>query len=344
MRVVFSDLHFGDPACSLSSRKVSRGLRTFLDELGGVDEMILAGDILDANISSLTRAIEGSGRSRWPRHQGLRGWLSHILSAGFDPGRIVYVPGNHDYVIWNQLATQRAFIEPLARGRRLTGNPLMQATFAEPFIRGVAPPAYRKRFVVSYPDHEFDLSGRRVLVTHGHYLDRAQSLFKNLSRIIEEEGGNERRAVRRFFIMTAQYQAVAHAVSYMRSSRTLVDRVHKNVSRLFDLAGKLRDKPLSAGIVAAMEMYIKYFRRTRLPNVFVFGHTHRAGRARSTDFASRKERLYKRGFEIVNTGSFIRNEEAKTAGSFVVLSARRGLADAVTIYRVDTSGRVTRTG
>jgi hypothetical protein len=58
-RLIFSDIHFGDPSCSLSNKSVAEGLRSFLWDLSEVQDLILAGDILDANISSLTRAIEG---------------------------------------------------------------------------------------------------------------------------------------------------------------------------------------------------------------------------------------------------------------------------------------------
>jgi UDP-2,3-diacylglucosamine pyrophosphatase LpxH len=337
-RVILSDLHFGDPACTLSRRGVCRGLRDFLRGLGPVRELVLAGDILDANVSSLTRAIEGSSGAAWPRHMGLRRWLAYTLEGGgFNPQAIVYVPGNHDHVVWNLLATQQAFIEPLARGERLAGDPLMEATFTRPFLQGIAPRSHASRLVVRYPDHEFEIGPRRYLVTHGHYLDRAQSLFANLEDLVEEEG-DEARAARRFFIMTAQYQAVANAVSYMRGSRSLVDRVHKNVSRILDLAGKLRGRAIDAGMVAAMEMYIRYFRRTRVPDTFVFGHTHRAARALSTDFdAPRRHRVVDRPFEIVNAGSFVGQGSGHPAGTLVVISGRGGAE----LHAVDEDGDVT---
>lgn len=205
VRVIFSDLHFGDPLCSLRRKVVTQGLRSFLQGLGRIDEIILAGDILDANISSLTRAIEGlKGTGAWPKQLGFRAWLSYLLEdGGVDVGRIIYIPGNHDYIVWNILSTDKAFVQPISNGQVPTELPLMEAVFSKPFIRGVAPFSMQDKFSVIYPDYEFNLAGQSVLVTHGHYLDELQTLMKNLTELVRKEGGNEARAVRKFFIGTA---------------------------------------------------------------------------------------------------------------------------------------------
>lgn len=108
-RLIFSDLHFGSPHCSLRRKVVVDGLNKFLNEIGPVDEIIFAGDILDANISTLTIAMEGvraKEAGAWPRQLGFRKWLSIIFKLkNFSAKKIIYIPGNHDYVIWNLLAT-----------------------------------------------------------------------------------------------------------------------------------------------------------------------------------------------------------------------------------------------
>lgn len=339
-RVIFSDLHFGDPLCSLRRKPVSQGLRDFLRGLGRIDELILAGDILDANISSLTRAIEGrKGSGGWPRQIGFRKWLSYIMDGGLaDIRRIVYIPGNHDYIIWNILSTDKAFVQPISKGRVPVELPLMEAAFPEPFIRGVAPPGIRDKFSVIYPDYEFDLAGRTVLVTHGHYLDELQTLLKNLAELVREEGGNEARAVRKFFIGTAQYQAVANAVSYMKVSREFVDKVNKTLSGLIDLFGKLRNKPINTKMLRGIEMYLRYFRKKR-PDVFIFGHTHKPGR-KSTSALGRSNRLIAKDMDVWNDGSFIEDKIARTAGSFIVADDNPGAGAPVRLYKVDLMGNV----
>ncbi len=333
-RVIFSDLHFGDIECSLNNQKVAQGLREFLRKLGKVRELILAGDILDANISSLTEAIEGKGKGQWPKKLGFRKWLSYILAGGqFKPKQIIYIPGNHDYVIWNLLSTDKAFIKPISKGRIPETLPLVEEMFKNPFISGVAPQRIRSSFIVKYPDHEFLISGRKALVTHGHYLDESQSLFKSLKQLIRKENGDVKKAVRKFFIMTAQYQAVANAVSYMKNTRNTVDKIHKDLSSFFSFFGKLRNKPIDLDTVKAIEMYLKYF-RSKSPDIFIFGHTHEPAHDSNKNYGYRN-RVIRKNIEIWNIGSFIMKKRAKRAGSFIVAADSK-----VHLYGIDIHGVV----
>jgi predicted phosphodiesterase len=195
---------------------------------------------------------------------------------------------------------------------------------------------------VVYPDYEFRSSRRKILVTHGHYLDHQQTLFKDLQELIKKEG-SEAKAVRKFFIATAQYQTVAHAVSYMKEMREFVDRIHKIAGSLLkkiDLIGRLRNQPINKRMVRAIEMYLAYFSKKQ-PDVFIFGHTHQAGR-RSAYALLRKsqERLLHRNIEIWNAGCFIENRQENRAGSFILLDDTPGTQEAITLYEVDLTGGV----
>ena len=341
-RIIFSDLHFGDQSCSLRRQLVTLGLREFLRGLGQVDELIFAGDILDANISSLTRAIEGvKGSGSWPRQIGFRKWLAFIFEkAKFSVKRIVYIPGNHDYIIWNILSTERAFVQPISQGQVPTELPLMEGSFPDAFIKGVAPRALRKNFTVFYPDYEFNLSKKKVLVTHGHYLDEKQTLFKNLDELIKKEGGNIGKAVRKFFIGAAQYQAVANAVSYMKSSREFVDKAHKTLNKLFNVFGKLRNKPIDKVMLQAIELYLRYFRK-KSPDIFVFGHTHRAAKAYTDAFRRKSDKpLISKVIEVWNDGSFIEDRKAKRAGTFLITDDDPMSGGLIKLYEVDLRGNV----
>ena len=334
-RLIFSDLHFGDPLCSLRREAVAKGLRKFLRDIGQVDELILAGDILDANISSLTTAIKGKGATgSWPRQLGFQKWLSFIFEGGqFDAKKIIYIPGNHDYIIWNILSTNKVFVKPLSKGQFPENLPLMEAVFPKPFIRGVAPKKVQDRFIVAYPDHEFSLASRSVLVTHGHYLDRKQSLFKGLKKFIKEEKGNEAQAVRKFFIRTAMYQAAANSIAYTKFTREFVDEAHKKISGIFDFIGELRHKPIDADMLRAIEMYLHYFRK-RKPDIFIFGHTHEAARSET------RQKLIKKPIEVWNDGSFIENKGENRAGTFILTNSRVILNNQVKLYQVDLKGKV----
>jgi len=342
-RLIFSDLHFGDESCSLKKRSVAEGLREFLRGLQHADELILAGDILDANISSLTLAIEGKkGSGSWPKQIGFRDWLAFIFEdQKFKVDRIVYTPGNHDYIIWNILATDKAFVQPISQGVIPTEIPLMEGTFTDPFIRGVAPMGLRDSFVVVYPNYEFELAGRKVLVTHGHYLDEKQTLFKNLKKLIHEAGGDERKAVRKFFIGTAQYQAVANSVSYMKKTRELVDKTHKTLGDLLDaidIIGKLRHQPIDNEMLKAIEMYLRYF-CGKEPDIFIFGHTHEAGYAQIKNFRRKKgKRPQNKVIDVWNDGSFI--TKGGTAGTFLIADDNLPPGDMIRIYKVDQKGKL----
>ena len=358
-RIIFSDLHFGDPSCALSSQAVASGLRSFLLDLRQVDELILAGDILDANISTLTRAIEGRTNSgSWPEQVGFRQWLSYLFEDNqFNVGRIIYIPGNHDYIIWNILSTNKAFVDPISQGNTPKNLPLIESTFPQPFIRGVAPARVRDRFSVSYPDYEFRLNECSVLVTHGHYLDESQALFRTLGGFSREDKGNQGEAVKQFFEATAQYQAVANAVSYMKDSRNLVLKVYKGLAPLFDVIGKLRGQPIDAKMLEAIEMYLHYFRQKE-PDVFIFGHTHKAGHTSTValeregvkrliqkviDFAfGRKEveRLIQKVIDVWNDGSFLDSPLAGKVGTFIVVDSDPAPNGRISLWGVNSGGQV----
>lgn len=336
-RLIFSDLHFGDPLCSLRRKSVASGLRQFVQELEYVDELILAGDILDANIASLTQAIEGiKGTEPWPKQIGFRDWLAFLFEGlKFNVNKIVYIPGNHDYIIWNILATDKAFVQPISQGQIPQNLPLMEGVFSDAFIRGIFPKQVRERLVVVYPDYEFNLSDRSVLVTHGHYLDDQQTLFKNLKEMIYEANGNEAEAVRNFFIGTAQYQTLANVVSYMKGMRKFVYKAHKKIGKILDtidIIGKIRNQPINNRMIKAIEMYLRYFSKKQ-PDVFIFGHTHDAGHI----FDIISGELYRKSIEIWNTGCFIENE--KFAGSFLLIDEAYA-NDKITLFGEDLTGDI----
>ena len=349
VKVVCSDMHFGDKECSLYSEKISRALWEHWAGLGKIDEMILAGDILDANLSSLTMAIEGKkSHAAWPRQIGFQGWLDKMFDiGGVSVNSIVYIPGNHDYVIFDFLATQKAFIEPLSEGQPIMeGLPITRGVFEKPFIRGVAPPEMRDRFFVVYPDHDFKTCGQNVLVTHGHYLDDKQALFRGLKNWIEGAGGNEKEAVRKFFIASAQYQALARTAAYKKEHREIIEGVYKPVDRFlsslekaFDYIGKLRNCPIDNHILAAIEMYVRYLRKpdTKVPAVFIFGHTHEAGRASTWDRrVPLSKRVVQEEIKVINVGSFLKN--SKTAGSYLVINDQAEKDSCFTLYEINNKG------
>lgn len=141
-------------------------------------------------------------------------------------------------------------------------------------------------------------------------------------------------------IGTAQYQMVANAVSYLRDSREFVDKVHKTLGGLIDYVSKLHNKPVDSGLLAAIEMYLLYFSRKR-PDIFVFGHTHRA--AHTTTAAFRRGETRRRIAKIIdvwNDGSFVESTREKLAGTFIVTDDTNKNGHSITLYELDLKGNI----
>lgn len=352
-RVIFSDLHFGDSACSLRFRRVAEGLRKYLHGHRSIEEIILAGDILDTNISSFTTAMFGVGGGmtpgsgsaiKWPKQIGLQGWLTHLLADGdFKVNRIVYIPGNHDYKTWDLIATQANFMNPVAAGERPTKDsvPLMEGEFSHSFISGLAPKSNRRQFVVVYPDYLFHLGEKKVLVTHGHYLDKKQTMGKSIEDALKEKDGNKAAARRLFFQRTAQYQAVASAVSYVETTRNRVDSIHKMINRLYDMSlGSLRNKPIDGKQLKAIEQYLFYYRQLS-PDIFIFGHTHEAGHSSTASFRrTENKRLIKKIIDVWNTGCFLDGSHKNWAGSFIFTDDKSPAGNQINLVFVKKDGNI----
>jgi predicted phosphodiesterase len=352
IRVIFSDLHFGDSNCSLRRQAVARSVRSFLRKIGKVDALILNGDILEANLAPLTKAIEGvEGTSAWPRQIGLRKWLSYIFEGDkFKTGKIIYIPGNHDYIVWNILSTNRIFVDQIFQGKIPKNLPLTEDEFVKPFIRGVAPDRYRNKFIVNYPDYMFELGKKKVLVTHGHYLDKSQTLYKDLKEYIKDAKGDKKKGVRDFFIATAQYQALANLVSYRKSTRGAVKwfyegpyKVTSFMKKWFNPIATLRNKPINKDTLKTIEMYLSYHvgGRSKTSDVFIYGHTHRPGRS-NTSKLEKRYRLIRKDIDVWNDGGFFENKKTKFAGSFIVTDDKAPTQDQIQLYYVDLKGNIAR--
>jgi len=329
--LVLSDLHFGTTETSLNNKKIVEALVKYMSENSPWNEVIFSGDLLDLNLSTFTRSIEGNKQKNV---FGFRDFLKKAYEdngAGLEVSKWVYVPGNHDYKIWDMLATRIACEDVLASGEKMNSvvkTPLMSHRWddGEAFISGVFPKAVSDRVCVDYPDRFVDTPNAKVVVTHGHYLDWKQTLFKKLDEQIKKTG-NEETAVRNLFIETAQYQTVANAVSYRKWSRILVSVllgkgvIRKLFKPLFYLPvtfpiSALRDEPINEGQLRAIEFYLKYFRREykEHPDYFIFGHTHSQGKASTADI--RENRLLKeKDIKVFNAGSFI--PKGKKEGTFI---------------------------
>ena len=127
----------------------------------------------------------------------------------------------------------------------------------------------------------------------------------------------------------------------MEGSRGLVDRAHKKLSKLLrsvNIYGRLRNKPIDRQMLEAIEMYLHYYRKKK-PDVFIFGHTHKAAHTTTASRKRTRKRLIKKVIDVWNDGSFIEGRKGK-AGTFIVTDDNQNPDAQVKLYEVNTKGGV----
>ncbi len=368
-RLVLSDVHFGTPESAMNDVRLRAALNEYMASRAPWEEIVFSGDLLDINLSTLTLAIEG-GRMEGPDAPlfGFRKFLEELdramrrrsRGAGLEElaRRWIYLPGNHDYKIWDMLSSKVACEDVLASGQPMGSvpTPLMSHKWAgdEAFVAGIFRPyGVADRVVVAYPNHEVSFgAGRETLVVaHGHYLDPTQTGFNNLSDHLPAGAAAPaiEYARRHVFIETAQYQTAANAVSFTRFWRDLANAVvgpdspgNKVKKLLGGIAGWLlklfspiegmRGNRLSPSLLANIECYLERFcGYAKPPRWFVFGHTHRQD-------GGRTERL---GVEVYNAGSFYVDRGMPI--TFAEIATGPDDTPTVSLMCVDRDARVTAT-
>ncbi len=200
MKLAFiSDTHFGDGSGVLVDEVAGAFRRTkeyvkFLEAAGtNNDYLVLLGDILDFSIEEYAKVYHVAGA------------FFRFLKEDNIARSIIYVPGNHDYTMWNTVEYQTRVIHPLQKGypanhfrwsapgviddRGTAGN---GRGFSLPgIIDRVIDPDERPqesmflnyltinrdgsgdetRFYFAYPNLYMVTDSESVLLTHGHYLE-----------------------------------------------------------------------------------------------------------------------------------------------------------------------------
>lgn len=329
--LVLSDMHFGTPESSINNPHFNVPLIEHIASHAPWDEIIFTGDLLDINLSTFTRAIEGGNLPDLGAPLfGFRNFVQMLdeQTKQQDPNKglkdlakqWIYLPGNHDYKIWDMLATKIVCEDVLASGKPMGSvpTPLMKFKWTgdESFFAGIFRQyGLQDQIVVEYPNHEilFGQSDEKMVLTHGHYLDAKQTRLNDLSDHLRNATTPEdiRKAVRAIFIETAQYQSLANAVSFTRSTRTIVnvffgpDNWFNKIKKIFNRAGgwlirfffpteAQRGEQISPRHLSNIDYYLERFcGYSTLPHWFIFGHTHRQDGGKTSA----------RGVQVYNAGS-----------------------------------------
>lgn len=233
----------------------------------GCDQVILLGDIFDFWKSSPERAIRDST------------YFFKKLSELEVP--ISYIVGNHDHHM-AVMSQESEFLERIARGD------------AYP----VYVPCMRWRQVINglrintfYPVYTANLSGRRMLFTHGHHLNVMGALYFQLEKL-RRLSGKEISPADMETMITCAYEGIYRS-SYIGEIASLEERIWSASSALQRFKTGIFKKSMPTE--AQYDAITRFIRERQLGSVdcFIYGDTHLPGVSRWN------------GLVVVNTGSFL---------------------------------------
>lgn len=312
--VVLSDLHLGDESALLVSEELVERLFAELATLGDIDALVLLGDVWDLWSTDFASAVRAG-----------EAFFSALASWGA-PGECLLVAGNHDFHLWTACDERRLRREmgwgeveevsiSLAQGNAM-GERLC-------VVRGI--PLW-----MHYPFLSLEIDDKMVLLTHGHHLDFFSRSFwwaktSWLARWIlgRSQGialSDLDRLNRPFFELLTQ---TAH-VPELRAWEYRFYGVLRFFARLLRFQSKSGGSPRRLTSVEQNTGEARTLLRDLLPgyipDLFVFGHTHRAGFSGIT--------LGERPVIIANSGCWVEGSGDETSMTYLVID------DAVRLRRL----------
>jgi UDP-2,3-diacylglucosamine pyrophosphatase LpxH len=303
--VVFSDFHFGEEKSVLSGEDMVSRLFAELRELGEIDKLVLLGDVWDLWRTDLTQAV-GAGDIFF---RALADWKG--------PREIALVPGNHDYhlITFSEERRERANLrwDESREGYIILGaGPEAEAGGLSE--KGLALKVY-------YPFLPLVVRGKTVLLMHGHHLDFFSRSFwwaktAWLARWVL--GTSSAIALSDIDRLNLPFFEVLTVTAHVPE---LVAKVYRFYGVLRFLARLLRFGTKSG---ASPRRYTSVEENTGessdllgkllpgyIPDVFVFGHTHRAGFSRIN--------VGRRPVLMANSGCWVEGSGDETVGTYLVI-------------------------
>lgn len=329
--VVVSDLHFGDPRCTLHSMRVARAFAERLREFAPVHELILLGDILDLQLANWAQAMEGRiAGGPGKRATGFRYFLNFILQET-GVRSVVYVPGNHDYKIFDYHSVERYLLTPLRKGRKLPGKISFFRTFHNSFLQGVvASPDAQIRVV--YPHYALKIGKSRIILTHGHFFDPSQAFSHEVGKVFSKGSGLSTEEICKlrhaYFRRVSLYQNVVSGFSMKKELRQLFSALYEPLTSIqHRLRHRTRKTFLTPATVRSIESYILFCCRRMKVDAVIFGHTHRAGSATLPHGPVR---------HVWNAGTFLRESPRSPDGTFITVehNPKKELAACVQVHEL----------
>jgi UDP-2,3-diacylglucosamine pyrophosphatase LpxH len=328
--LVLSDLHFGDTRCSLHSMRVAEALASKLKEFKPLHEIILLGDILDLQLANWAQAIEGMILPGGRRVAGFRYFLNFLLRET-GARKVVYIPGNHDYRIFDYHSIEKNLIQPLRTGRKLGGRISFFRSFSESFLQGIIHiPDVQLR--VLYPHLSLKINRARLILTHGHFFDPTQAFNHEIGKLFARAAKHDKNQLLKirhtYMRRVSFYQGLASMVMTRRDLRSVFNALYQPFTALQEKIGhRMRKSFLTPAMKNSIENYVAFCCRTRNVDGLIFGHTHRAGHAMIKNCTPHY---------IWNTGAFLRESKKSPHGSFITIcnDGRSPLTEAVRVHHI----------
>jgi UDP-2,3-diacylglucosamine pyrophosphatase LpxH len=291
-----------------------------------LEEIILLGDILDLQLASWAQAIEGRILDvPAKRAVGFRYFLNFLLQETAAK-QVTYVPGNHDYKIFDYHSIDRHLLLPLRTGKKLSGRVSYYRKFPFSFLQGLVQSSTAQVRAI-YPHHILRIDKFRLLLAHGHYFDPSQSFYQHIAKAFAEQGAKPKiAAVRKnFFRRSSAYQNVVSGFSIQPGLRAIFNSVYQPVTSFQEkFRHRIRQSFLTPAMRRNIETYVSFCYRGKVDGV-IFGHTHRPGKVTLKEGNIR---------HIWNSGTFLRESVHSPAGSFITvcLNGKLPIEEAVKVH------------
>lgn len=312
--VVISDCHFGDAGALLRGKEMVERFIAELGQLGDIDMMVLLGDIWDLWSTGFNTAAEASA----PFFRALTAWGA--------PRECVLVPGNHDYHIWTSCEDRRV--------RRLLGweevEDITISLVAGPASGGGVCLVEELPLWMHYPLLSVQVNERSVLLMHGHQLDFFSRSFWWAKTAWLARGvlGRTRgvtlsdidRLNKPFFELLTQTARVPELRAWeyrFYAVLRLFARLLRFQSRSGGSPRRLTSVEQNTGETVEL---LRDLLPGYIPDIFVFGHTHRGGFSRI--------RVGDREVLVANSGCWVGGSGEETGMTYLVID------DAVRLRRL----------
>ncbi len=305
---VLSDCHFGDAGALLAREELVERLLAELASLPGLDLLVLLGDVMDLWSGDFTTAAAAASH------------LFRGLAARGVARDHVMVPGNHDYHLWAAGEDRRS--RSRAGWEEVEG--VSVGTDAD---RAGGPGVYLAAGLplwTHYPLLSVEVAGRSLLLMHGHHLDFFSPSFWWAKTAWLARGllGGSRgialsdidRLNKPFFELLTQTARVPE----LRAWEYRFYAVLRFFTRLLRFQSKAGASPRRLVSVeqagGEVEEMLRRLLPGHIPDLFVFGHTHRAGFSR-IDVGGRR-------LLVANSGCWVEGSGEETPMTYLVIDER----------------------